>query len=593
MGEGRKDLRGLEGLELANRIYEIGTLVHKEGSLDDVIKAIVQRVLEETDSDYVGIGLVDEAGEQVVHAWGVMRDGTWIQGQHSQAVGVGVTGTVVETGKPLYLEDVSTFESYYPLVEGIASEMAVPLKVGESIIGTLDIESRSQGKFSKTEMALLQLIATPVALAIHNSRLFQEERHRLRQLTLLNRVGSTITSTVELEELIQRIVDDLRQELGYEFVAMGLVDPDGKRLRLSAISTDMDVDLKVGHSQEPGEGVAGMVVSMGESVLIHDVSRFHNYVPTAKEVASEMCVPIKTGERVIGMLDAESRQTHAFDDSDLLVFETVADTIAQAVENARSLDLAERMREDLARMVIHDMRNPLTVVQTTLEYLEHSLETLAKNGHVTTSTGRNRRYIESAKASCEQLTVMINGLLELQRIEAGEMELELEPTKVSELVAGIVDSTAIVASAMQVDLLAKVESTTLEARIDRRLITRVLENLLANAMKYTPEGGSVMVEAGPVPVRVLEARLPNTASGILFSVRDTGRGIDPEDHERIFEKFAVVEVKADDRKRGVGLGLAFCRQAVLAHGGDIWVESAPGKGSAFSFVLPTGHGPTD
>ena len=164
---------------------------------------------------------------------------------------------------------------------------------------------------------------------------------------------------------------------------------------------------------------------------------------------------------------------------------------------------------------------------------------------------------------------------------------------ISELVGGIVESTSIIASAMQVDLLARVESTSLEARLDRSLITRVIENLLANAMKYTPDGGSVMVEAGPAPVRVLEERLPNTASGILFSVRDTGSGIDPEDHERIFEKFAVVEARSDDRKRGVGLGLAFCRQAVRAHDGAIWVQSSPGKGSVFSFALPTDHGSTD
>jgi len=593
MGEGKKDLRGLDGLDLTNRIYEIGTLVHKEGSLDDVIKAIVQRVLDETDSDYAGIALVDVAGERVNHAWGLLRDGTWISEEYSQGIHEGVTGTVVATGKPMYLEDVTTFEKYYPLIEGIASEMTVPLKVGESIIGTLDIESRTQGKFSETEMALLQLLATPVALTIHNSTLFQEQRLRQKQLELLNRVGSTITSTVELEELIQRIVDDLREELGYEFVAMGLVDPDEKKLRVRAISTDMDVDLQVGHTQVPGEGVAGMVLSQGESVVIHDVSKFDNYVPTGKEVASEMCVPITVGGKVIGMLDAESRQTHAFDDSDVLVFETVADYIAQAVENARNLANATKMREDLSRMLVHDMRNPLTVVQTTLEYLEHNLETMANSGQATTHTGRNRRYIESAKASCEQLTMMISSLLELQRIESGELELELEPTVISELVGSLVDSMAIVASAMQVDLLARVESTTLEAALDRTLITRVLENLLANAMKYTPDGGSIVIEAGPAPVRVLESRLPNTASGILFSVRDTGRGIDPEEHERIFEKFAVVQVKADEGKRGVGLGLAFCKQAVLAHDGDIWVESSPGRGSVFSFVLPTDHGSTD
>jgi signal transduction histidine kinase len=586
MGDEKK-LESLDGLDLANRIYEIGMLVNQSGTLDDVIKAIVERMLEETGSDYVGVALVSKAGDRVVHAWGLTSDGEWISKKHSVGIGEGVTGHVVRTGKPIYVEDVSIFESYYPLVEGIKSEMAVPLKVGEQIIGTLDIESREKGKFGKREMAMLQLLTTPVALAIHNSRLFQKERRRLEQLAVLNKVSHIITSTVELEELINRTVDVIRKELDYPFVGLALKNEDTGRIQLRAMSSELLVGIEVGHSQEPGEGVVGEVFASGKSLLVPDVTKWPNYVETGSTVRSEMCVPIQVKGQVIGILDAASDRTDDFAESDLMVFKTVADHIAQAVANARYLEHTAKMREDLSRMVVHDLKNPLTVIETTLEYMEHFV---VGNDEDSDRQSSNRRYIENARASCDRLNVMISGLLELQRIEAGELELEKEEASAAEIVEHVVDAMFLVASAMQVDMSSGVMEKGLKAECDRTLVTRVLENLVANALKYTPEGGSVTVNASRASADVLSEKLAGSSSGVLFTVRDTGPGIRPADQDRIFEKFAMAESGDADRNRGAGLGLAFCKQAIKAHEGSIWVESEPGKGSTFCFVIPTPEG---
>jgi signal transduction histidine kinase len=297
---------------------------------------------------------------------------------------------------------------------------------------------------------------------------------------------------------------------------------------------------------------------------------------------SEMCCPIKVGTKIIGILNASSTVPGALDRSDLLVLETVADHIAQAVENARNLEESARMREDLARMVIHDLRNPLTVIETTLNYIENILNAQEGSG----LTDKTRRYVENAKAACERLFVMINGMLELQRIEAGELELDSMPAIGAEIVNDVVETLSIVASAMQVELLSDVREKGLMVYIDRELITRVLENLVANALKFTPEGGKVTVNASAAPRPLMDERLPHVKEGVLFTVRDTGPGVRLADRERIFERFARAETGMEDRRRGSGLGLAFCKEAIRAHGGAIWVESEPGRGATFCFVIP-------
>lgn len=589
MENGKKGLKGLEAQDLANRIYEIGMLVNQSGDLDDVIRAIVKRLLEELDCDYVGIALVDDKQERIHHRWGLMRDGTWLSGAHSQPVGQGVTGTVAETGEPLCLDDVSTFPTYFELIRGIKSEMAVPLKVGPTVIGTVDVESTELAWFGETEQSVLQALATPVAQALQNAKLFEKERRRLEQLTVLNKVSRIITSTTDVDELTERTVDTIRDQLGYPFVGMGLYDDESGRVVLRAISSVVEVDLEIGHSQAMGEGVAGEVFRTGKSLLIPDVRQWPNYLETGEAIKSEMCCPIKVGDKVIGILDVESTEAHAFHAADLLVLQTVSEHISQAIENARNLERTNRMREDLSKMVIHDLRNPLTVIQTSLEYMEKAERSATEDpppdGERMSRPGTGIRYIAKAKASCEQITMMINSLLEIHKIEEGELRITREPTQIADLVEQISSGMSIVAGAMNVDLVFRVEENLPVTILDRSIITRVIENVLANALKFTPEGGTITMSVEPAPAGVLEEMSLEEGAGILFKIEDNGPGIPHAEQERIFEKFAKGSTNGET-SRGAGLGLAFCRQAVLAHGGTIWVQSMPGKGSTFSFVLP-------
>ncbi|MBN1177718.1 MAG: hypothetical protein JXD18_00785 [Anaerolineae bacterium] len=224
---------------------------------------------------------------------------------------------------------------------------------------------------------------------------------------------------------------------------------------------------------------------------------------------------------------------------------------------------SERLRERLTRMVVHDLRSPLTALIGGLEIL-HVM--LAKE-----MSADQLRVLEGARRSGRSLTGLVEEMLEVGRMEAGEMELKHEAVDFDRL---------LVESFKMVELSAVEEGLKIEAELNepigtvfcnRRLIRRVLANLLNNAIKYTSTGGTVTLSA---------RKLGKDA--VLVKVADTGVGIPPQYHQRVFETLG----QADQGRRGTGLGLPFCKMTVEAHGGEIWIESQDEEGCAFYFTLP-------
>lgn len=243
---------------------------------------------------------------------------------------------------------------------------------------------------------------------------------------------------------------------------------------------------------------------------------------------------------------------------------------SQLEERARQLQRAneelrelQKLRDDLTHMIVHDMRTPLTNIITGLQ----TVEATEYEDEIA------REFIPEAVNAGMDLQDMINNLLDISKMEAGELEPEREQFAAADLVAEAFERVAHLAREAGLDLRADLpESLMLNA--DRALLRRVLVNLLGNAIKFTPDGGSVTVEARP------------TDEGARLCVTDTGPGIPPEQQERLFRKFSQLE--GAKKKQGTGLGLAFVKMAVEAHGGRVWVDSEVGKGSSFCFTIPEG-----
>jgi signal transduction histidine kinase len=226
-----------------------------------------------------------------------------------------------------------------------------------------------------------------------------------------------------------------------------------------------------------------------------------------------------------------------------------------------------RLREELARMIVHDLRNPLGLISSGVELLEEALIAETEQEYVTS-------VIRMMRRSVRWMQHLVDTLLDIARLEAGGMMLQRLPLDLSTLTEEVIAEEGPLAGKRGVALESRLPAGLPAVLADHDVLQRVLINLLDNALKFTPSGGQVWVEAQP------------GAEVVRVAVIDTGPGIPLEERERIFEKFTQGQGQVETR-RGSGLGLAFCRMAVEAHGGRIWVEDGPeGRGSRFVFTLP-------
>jgi signal transduction histidine kinase len=285
-------------------------------------------------------------------------------------------------------------------------------------------------------------------------------------------------------------------------------------------------------------------------------TRFENSLPTwcdGQEIVFEVDLQA-TPERVIPV---EFRTKH--------IDYGGADGIQWSGRDISARREVEQLRQDLTDMLVHDMRGPMGNLINAINTIPLVMGELPPGSPIA-------QLVDIARRSGQQMQDLIDSMLDVSQLEQNEVPLNRTRVQVATLVRIVEDQLSSMATAKQVELRFEVQGELPEPWIDQEMIRRVMVNLMTNALKYSPRGGQIHVIAS------------EQEGCIKFSVRDHGPGIPSEYHWRIFDKFA--RVKHGNMPSGVGLGLAFCRLAVEAHGGRIWVESTPDQGSTFFFTLP-------
>jgi signal transduction histidine kinase len=316
--------------------------------------------------------------------------------------------------------------------------------------------------------------------------------------------------------------------------------------------------------------VAGRVVSEGKSLLFKDVpAEFaDSQSVVAAGISSSICAPLWTGDETVGLIQVDIRGPKArFTEGDLERLGLIAGRAALAIVGSelREAEHRNRLLQDLSAMITHDLNGPLTSIMGFLDLL--SREPLED---------RQREFVEIAFSSSKWLSVLIAAILDVAKMEAGQLALEREPLQVAE---EIERSLALVSyqlreKDMRLETAAPRDLPPVLG--DCELFRRIIVNLVGNAAKFSPRNSALAVSA----------TFEQENKRIVISVQDEGPGISREHQARIFDKFVQVAGAKSAEQVSVGLGLAFCRMAVEAHGGSIWVESEPGRGSRFCFSLP-------
>ncbi|MCJ7580498.1 MAG: response regulator [Candidatus Aminicenantes bacterium] len=239
-----------------------------------------------------------------------------------------------------------------------------------------------------------------------------------------------------------------------------------------------------------------------------------------------------------------------------------------ALKNEKLKEL-ERIKEGLTHMIIHDLNNPLSAIYGNLEMIKVENQNLSETEIDT---------MDKCLAYSLDLRQMVQGLLDVHRMEEGKLQPVKELTNVTEMLADLMEQFIARAKMDHISLTFSNSREVPSVMVDPNLIKRVIANLLSNAIRHTPEGGGIEVTTDFLAEK----------NSIAFSVKDNGNGLEPEYHQRIFDKFEQVELKKSGASVGIGgLGLTFCKMAVEAHGGEIWVESdGNAKGCTFKFMIP-------
>jgi signal transduction histidine kinase len=334
-----------------------------------------------------------------------------------------------------------------------------------------------------------------------------------------------------------------------------------------------------------GEGVMGRAAETREPIQVADIAVPGAYQSHLRDVLigagfrAVLSVPLLREDQIIGSLSLNRRSPGEFPPEVVEVLKTFATQSALAIQNARlfheiadksaQLEAASRHKSEFLANMSHELRTPLNAIIGFSEVLTERMF-----GEL---NEKQEEYLKDIYASGQHLLSLINDILDLSKIEAGRMELEVTDFDLPSAIDNALILVRERASRRGITLGHSIDEQLGAIRGDERKVKQVLLNLLSNALKFTPEGGRIDVRAAP-------------REGLAeISVADTGVGIAPEDQEAVFEEFRQVGT-ADKKVEGTGLGLALSRKFIELHGGRIWVESEVGKGSRFAFSLPLRHG---
>jgi signal transduction histidine kinase len=535
--------------------------------------------------------LDDETGELVLVASRGLSKPT-----RRLKLGEGPPGLVMQRGEPIIVEQLSTDPALARSrlrQEGYESYMVVPLQVRHQLVGTLSLFTKAARAFNTYERSFF----SQVGLTVENALLYEDAARREREAGFLDRATQLFNSTLELDEVLQRVTRmatevlgdsctiDLIEEGKAHLTPVATYHPD-PQARQARLQIQQDDPIQIGDRAS----VSGLAAVTGCPYLVKDVRREGRvkYVDRLN-IYSLIAVPIMMKGKILGVLATSiTDSSRQFTTEDLRLAMALADRAALAIENARlyaqerslrqqmealnrRVQEANRLKSEFVTLVSHELRTPLTAI---MGYAELLLE--GRGGHVTVAQGESLGVV---KRNAERLVALIDDLLDLARLEAGKIDLQRRPLKLIDLIQEV-------ARMLRPQLEARGQVLTLNLAEalpvvwgDTARVTQILTNLFANAHKYTPAGGRIVITAR------------GEAGRVRVAVQDTGVGLAPEDQAQLFTPFFRAQDDATQGVGGTGLGLAITRALVELHSGAMTVTSVPGQGSTFSFTLPVPHEP--
>ena len=481
----------------------------------------------------------------------------------------------------------------------IQSSLIVPLICRQELMAVLALhQCHQQRQWGNDEVQLVLMVADQAALAISQARAYQQVRALAKRQELINTITSTIRSSLDPQDIFAAITEQLGQALQVEGCVLSLWTEEDEYVQCVGLydssrhSQSLDGDeSQVVHLPQSLVPIAGNPVLQEllrtqQPVVIPDMSNTPVEIsgfdlPLRSPARSLLLVPLLADGKITGSITLrEAQQPRQWHSTEIELAQAVAAQAAIAVQQSRlyqkTRQQAERLLEldkqktEFFQNISHEFRTPLTLMLGPLESAVESHQGLSYDQSII------------ALRNCRRLLRLVNQLLDLQRLDAGRMQPRFRPCDLVAFVTQVVDSFRPYCEKKGLRLQTQMDESC-RVYLDPEKFDKVLYNLLSNAMKFTPQGGTITI------------RVQQAGDHCLVQVEDTGIGMTKEEIPHLFERFRQAERSASRSYEGSGLGLALAKELVELHNGDISVESTYGKGSTFTIWLHTGtaHLPID
>jgi GAF domain-containing protein len=583
-------VRRLDELSVLHQVASAGATILDLETLLEKTTDVVARVLG---YEHFAVLLLDESSEhlRLVAGRGFPSE---LEGMFTIPLGNGITGVCALKGEAQLVLDVAQDSRYIQATPGTKSEMCAPLRVGERVIGVLNVESARPAAFSDVDLRLLQTLAGEVGLMIERSRLFEQVQRRAEEMESVYRIGAAATSSLSLQDVLKVAYEQISRLMDVSTFYIALYDQATDELRF-VIDVDKGVFSPESRrilSERPG--LTGWVIHSRKPLLLSNVATERPQLPVeaiviGEEPESWLGVPLLHQNRLIGVMSVQSYEKNAFDLNHQRLLESVATQVAAAIEHARlfeelngayeelkrtqaQLVQAEKMSAvgQLAAGVAHELNNPLGGI---LEYAQFMLEKARVKGleRMGESDLQNwLRYTGRIERESQRCKEIVQSLLRFSRA-SGE---DFGPVQINDVLDDTLLFTQHQLSLANVEVIRELSTDLPFIQGSSNQLQQVFTNLIVNAKLAMPDGGKLILRTslGPDPGQV------------RVDIEDTGCGIAEENLPRIFDPFFTTRTVGE----GTGLGLYVSYRIVRDHQGMIEVQSERGRGTTFALSFPAG-----
>ncbi len=480
----------------------------------------------------------------------------------------------------------------------VQAMVCFPFRVPGSLSGVVLLAQNEPRSFEDEDLAFLTAISQQISAGLRNAWLFAKTQRQVEAVQSVAEAARMVVSSLDLNHILTHIMGEVTGRLHTEAAALLLLDTVREELEFAAVAGPSSEGL-VGIRLPMGQGIVGWVAQHNEPLLVPDVSKDPRFFKgldedTATTTQSVLCVPLRTRNQLIGVVEVINKKTGRFTLADQQLLESLASFAAVAIENARLFDEAnrqieqttlyardltaaykrerqqrealDRLRYSFLNVVSHELKTPLTVILQGLEALK-----TPRRGEL---NAEQREIVEMLENQSGQLQRLIDGLVAFATFSARQGTMQFKIVSFAEVLDDVVALAHFKTTRKQITLTEHRPPELPDVLLDKERISEAIVHLIDNAVKFSAERSTIILKTTVHP------------NNLRVAVTDYGKGIPADKLDSIWDSFSQMNETMERGLEGLGLGLAIARYIVEAHDGTIAVESALGKGSTFTIQLP-------